>query len=94
MLQQKACIAVTIPLKGTVDLESTGLVLFVVVVFLKKSLCMYVCRFMQLSPCRIIAVYIVMCAESFFHSEICHVYFIALSYTICIRIFLVHCSHA
>lgn len=47
MLQQKACIAVTIPLKGTVDLESTGLVLFVVV-FLKKSLCMYVCRFMQL----------------------------------------------
>lgn len=37
MLQQKACIAVTIPLKGTVDLESTGLVLFVVVV----GLCNY-----------------------------------------------------
>lgn len=33
-----------------------------------------------------------MCAESFFHSEICHVYFIAHAYTICTRIFLVHCS--
>lgn len=37
MLQQKACIALTIPLKGTFDLEST-----VLVVVLKKSLCMYV----------------------------------------------------